>query len=50
MNALQQVTAREGRPILICSKGDTDAARFSNALLEIPPAVDCLQVRCLQLQ
>ncbi|XP_043195651.1 glutamine--fructose-6-phosphate aminotransferase [isomerizing] 2-like isoform X2 [Amphibalanus amphitrite] len=43
MNALQQVTAREGRPILICSKGDTEPARFSNALLEIPHAVDCLQ-------
>ena len=49
MNALQQVTAREGRPILICSKGDPEPARFSNALLEIPPAVDCLQVTRGQL-
>ncbi|XP_037088886.1 glutamine--fructose-6-phosphate aminotransferase [isomerizing] 2-like isoform X3 [Pollicipes pollicipes] len=43
MNALQQVTAREGRPIIICNNGDPEPARFANELLEIPPTVDCLQ-------
>lgn len=44
MNALQQVTARDGRPIIICEEGDTDTKSFSKRSLEIPKTVDCLQV------
>lgn len=43
MNALQQVTAREGRPILICEKGDSETMNFASKSLEIPHTVDCLQ-------
>jgi glucosamine--fructose-6-phosphate aminotransferase (isomerizing) len=44
MNALQQVIAREGEPILVCEKGDTETQSFSpNSFLEIPHSVDCLQ-------
>lgn len=44
MNALQQVTARDGRPILICEKDDTETASMGYKTLEIPHVVDCLQV------
>ena len=41
MNALQQVTARKGRPIIICNKGDDKiSAQFT---IRIPRVVDCLQ-------
>lgn len=43
MNALQQVTARKGRPILICEEGDEETKSFSPRVLEIPHTVDCLQ-------
>lgn len=43
MNAIQQVTAREGRPIIICNKGDTESSKFGEHVLEIPQTVDCLQ-------
>jgi len=43
MNALQQVTAREGRPIIICEKGDTETQSFASKSLEVPHTVDCLQ-------
>ncbi|GFQ82932.1 glutamine--fructose-6-phosphate aminotransferase 2 [Trichonephila clavata] len=43
MNALQQVTARGGRPIIICEKGDVETQKFANKFLEIPHTVDCLQ-------
>ncbi|CAG0878549.1 unnamed protein product [Darwinula stevensoni] len=43
MNALQQVVAREGRPILICNKGDTETQQFAFRSLEVPHSVDCLQ-------
>ena len=29
MNALQQVVAREGRPIIICEKGDTEIKQWT---------------------
>lgn len=45
MNALQQVTAREGRPIIICEKGDEETQEFASKTLEVPHTVDCLQVR-----
>lgn len=44
MNALQQVTAREGRPIIICEKGDKETKSFASRTLEVPHTVDCLQV------
>ena len=32
MNALQQVTARKGRPIIVCEKGDTVTKIFNKIL------------------
>lgn len=43
MNALQQVTAREGRPIVICEKGDFETQGFASRFIEVPHTVDCLQ-------
>jgi glucosamine--fructose-6-phosphate aminotransferase (isomerizing) len=43
MNALQQVTARDGRPILVCEEGDTETMKFAEHALEIPRSVDALQ-------
>jgi len=43
MNALQQVTARDGKPILVCEQGDTETMSFSKNSLEIPKSVDALQ-------
>lgn len=43
MNAVQQVTAREGRPIIICNKGDEEPAKFGSKILQVPQTVDCLQ-------
>ncbi|CAL1264824.1 unnamed protein product [Larinioides sclopetarius] len=43
MNALQQVTARGGRPVLICEKGDVETQKHAFKYLEIPHSVDCLQ-------
>ncbi|KAF4530961.1 hypothetical protein B566_EDAN011342 [Ephemera danica] len=43
MNALQQVTAREGRPIVICEKEDMETQEFASKVLEVPHTVDCLQ-------
>ncbi|XP_047356918.1 glutamine--fructose-6-phosphate aminotransferase [isomerizing] 2-like isoform X3 [Vespa velutina] len=43
MNALQQVTAREGKPIVICEEGDKETKSFAYKALEIPKTVDCLQ-------
>lgn len=43
MNALQQVTAREGKPILICEENDKETISYSQKYLEIPSTVDCLQ-------
>jgi len=43
MNALQQVTARDGRPILICEEGDTETAKLGMESLEVPKSVDALQ-------
>ncbi|QQP58536.1 Glucosaminefructose6phosphate aminotransferase 2-like [Caligus rogercresseyi] len=43
MNSIQQVTAREGRPIIICTEGDKDTQKFSEHFIEIPETVDALQ-------
>lgn len=42
-NALQQVVARHGRPIVICSKDDQESPKFASHVLRIPQTVDCLQ-------
>ncbi|GFT50825.1 glutamine--fructose-6-phosphate aminotransferase 2 [Trichonephila clavipes] len=44
MNAIQQVTARGGRPVIICEKGDDETQKFAHKFLEVPHTVDCLQV------
>lgn len=50
INALKQVQAREGRPILICEENDTETIAHSSRALELPKTVDCLQVRrCVSL-
>ncbi|XP_077999413.1 glutamine--fructose-6-phosphate aminotransferase [isomerizing] 1-like [Glandiceps talaboti] len=41
-NALQQVVARQGRPILICSKGDKESQQYASRVLEMPHITDCL--------
>lgn len=44
LSAIEQVTARDGRPIVICNEGD-DVIGGSRALatLHVPLTVDCLQ-------
>lgn len=43
MSALQQVTARDGKPILICEVGDNETKSMASSILEVPKTVDCLQ-------
>lgn len=43
MNALQQVTARAGRPIVICESGDGETKSMAFKSIEVPHTVDCLQ-------
>ncbi|KAL5018920.1 hypothetical protein ScPMuIL_004642 [Solemya velum] len=43
MNALQQVKARHGRPILICNHDDVETEKFAYKYVEVPHTVDCLQ-------
>ena len=44
MNALQQVTARSGRPIIICNKEDANEGTIKNGrFIIVPKTVDCLQ-------
>ncbi|XP_017765949.1 PREDICTED: glutamine--fructose-6-phosphate aminotransferase [isomerizing] 2 isoform X1 [Eufriesea mexicana] len=43
MNALQQVTARGGKPIVICEEEDEETKMFADKVLEVPKTVDCLQ-------
>lgn len=43
MNALQQVTARQGRPVIICNEGDDEVKGLAFRTLEVPKTVDCLQ-------
>uniref|UniRef100_A0A3P8THC6 glutamine--fructose-6-phosphate transaminase (isomerizing) n=1 Tax=Amphiprion percula TaxID=161767 RepID=A0A3P8THC6_AMPPE len=42
-NALQQVTARSGRPIIICCKDDSEMTKNAYQTIELPHTVDCLQ-------
>jgi len=42
-NALAQVTARKGSPIIICSEGDEEVKKLGYCTVEVPQTVDCLQ-------
>uniref|UniRef100_F6VC80 glutamine--fructose-6-phosphate transaminase (isomerizing) n=1 Tax=Ciona intestinalis TaxID=7719 RepID=F6VC80_CIOIN len=42
-NALQQVVARHGRPIIICESDDQDSVKYASHILKVPHTVDCLQ-------
>jgi len=42
-NAVQQVVARHGQPILICEQGDEESVKFASQSLQVPHTVDCLQ-------
>ncbi|XP_075959932.1 glutamine--fructose-6-phosphate aminotransferase [isomerizing] 2 [Anarhichas minor] len=42
-NALQQVTARSGRPIIICCQDDPEISQMAYHTIELPQTVDCLQ-------
>ncbi|PAA70202.1 hypothetical protein BOX15_Mlig020340g1 [Macrostomum lignano] len=44
MNAMHEVTARGGQPIVMCHRGDTEAAAGSKSCIEVPKTVDCMQV------
>ncbi|XP_059177265.1 glutamine--fructose-6-phosphate aminotransferase [isomerizing] 2-like isoform X1 [Physella acuta] len=43
VNALQQVKARHGNPILICTEGDEDIQSMASQYIEVPHTIDCLQ-------
>lgn len=43
MNALQQVLARHGNPIVICNAGDQEVKNLTSRVIEVPRQVDCLQ-------
>ncbi|KAF6039027.1 GFPT2 [Bugula neritina] len=43
MNGVQQVNARQGRPVVICNPDDEYVAQFAYKRLEVPETVDCLQ-------
>ncbi|XDV48458.1 hypothetical protein PO909_017865, partial [Leuciscus waleckii] len=42
-NALQQVVARQGRPIVICDKEDYETINNSSRTIKVPHCLDCLQ-------
>ncbi|XP_071362816.1 glutamine--fructose-6-phosphate aminotransferase [isomerizing] 2 [Trachinotus anak] len=42
-NALQQVTARSGRPIILCCQDDPEVSKNAYQTIELPHTVDCLQ-------
>lgn len=43
-NALEQIVARSGRPIVICPKGHVpNAGGIDLPTIEVPEVVDCLQ-------
>lgn len=45
INAIMQVKARGGQPIVICELGDKETEMYASKILEVPKTVDCLQVR-----
>lgn len=44
INAIMQVKARGGQPIVICESGDKETEQYASKILEVPKTVDCLQV------
>ncbi|CAL1613345.1 unnamed protein product [Knipowitschia caucasica] len=42
-NALQQVAARSGRPIIICCQDDPEITKSAYQTIALPQTVDCLQ-------
>lgn len=44
INAIMQVKARGGQPIVICESGDKETEMYASKILEVPKTVDCLQV------
>ncbi|KAK7146514.1 hypothetical protein R3I93_014076 [Phoxinus phoxinus] len=42
-NALQQVVARQGRPIVICDTEDYETINSSSRTIKVPHCLDCLQ-------
>ncbi|XP_059506669.1 glutamine--fructose-6-phosphate aminotransferase [isomerizing] 2-like isoform X2 [Stegostoma tigrinum] len=42
-NAVQQIVARQGRPIILCAKNDEQIRKSAYQTIEIPQSVDCLQ-------
>uniref|UniRef100_A0A6Q2YDA5 glutamine--fructose-6-phosphate transaminase (isomerizing) n=1 Tax=Esox lucius TaxID=8010 RepID=A0A6Q2YDA5_ESOLU len=42
-NALQQVTARSGRPIILCCQDDPEVSKNAYKTIGLPQTVDCLQ-------
>ncbi|EHB11002.1 Glucosamine--fructose-6-phosphate aminotransferase [isomerizing] 1 [Heterocephalus glaber] len=42
-NALQQVVSRQGRPVVICDKEDTETIKNTKRTIKVPHSVDCLQ-------
>jgi glucosamine--fructose-6-phosphate aminotransferase (isomerizing) len=43
MNAYQQVSARGGKPLIICNDCDKDITSLTSQTIRIPKTVDCLQ-------
>lgn len=41
-NAIQQVKARGGRPILICENDDMETRKWADIVLSVPKTIDCL--------
>lgn len=41
-NAIQQVKARGGRPVLICENEDEETRKWADTVLGIPKTIDCL--------
>lgn len=43
-SALQQVTSRKGKPIIICNEGDEGfGGKDESGLIRVPKTIDCLQ-------
>lgn len=43
MNAVHEVKARKGRPVIICEKDDDEVSSMAYRSLQIPATIDCLQ-------
>ncbi|XP_018652568.1 family C44 unassigned peptidase (C44 family) [Schistosoma mansoni] len=43
LNALSEIRARKGHPIVICSEGDSQVMADASFAIQIPETVDCLQ-------